>query len=368
MQFIRTIVIFILIKLNIFPAVHAQTPSRIDNDKVFNASRFGHEYISLSYNGEYLLRLPSFKNITVIDARPDTFAIGFRKREIELRKKLLQFENGLSRQLSGYLRNNCLLSKDSNAWSLVLAIRDLWLREYDVDADDQDKVSDNSGSGMNFRKSCLKLEFDCYINKGDAYYAAFRFDTIVNKFLSLSEFLKDYLKYTLQVALGRAGNLNIDSIAAKKRMFSLQDIDTYYKKRWDMPVLIDGFLQKGVYTSFEEFKKNRPSITDFELKKGKLADVLFADGKPTRNAWGYCDGNMIFIKAGENYYPLIRQENSFYFLGSTELNRSKRGNEYNDRYQDPLHPNQANNGYNYQTLFKNILLPLKLNWQTGKPY
>ena len=125
MQFIRTTAIIILIKLNIFSAVYAQAPSRIDNDKVFNASRFGHGYISLSPHKQYLLQLKPFKDITIIDARPDTFAIGFRKREVELRKKLLRFEKGLTYQFSSYISNNSLLSGDSSAGSLVIVVRDL---------------------------------------------------------------------------------------------------------------------------------------------------------------------------------------------------------------------------------------------------
>ena len=361
MQFIRTTAIIILIKLNTFSAVYSQRPSRIDNDKVFNASRFGHGYITLSYKGEYLLQLQSFKDIAVIDARPDTFAIGFRKRDIEIRKKLLRFEKGLSHQLSGYLRNNSLLSKDTNACSLIIVVRDLWLKEYDVDENENDNIQSDPSDEINFRKSYIRLGFDCYLHKNDAYYAIFRFDTLVSKFHNLPAFSDKYIEYTLTMGLIKAENLNTDSIAAKKRKFSLEEMNAYYKKRWDIPILAETSLRKGVYTNFEEFKTNQPSITNFELKKGKLADVLFADGKPMRNAWGYCDGDMIFIKTGENYYPLILQEHSFYFLGSTELNRTK-------GHYDNNNPSGYHSNIYMQTRFKNVLLPMKLNWQTGKPY
>ncbi|MGE5423906.1 MAG: hypothetical protein ACM3N9_01000 [Syntrophothermus sp.] len=74
------------------------------------------------------------------------------------------------------------------------------------------------------------------------------------------------------------------------------------------PVTFNESIRKGIYLSFEEFKANRPAITDsFELPMGDPANgrpvITNKKGEKSflKNYWGYCDGQNFFIHQSGNY-------------------------------------------------------------------
>jgi hypothetical protein len=76
--------------------------------------------------------------------------------------------------------------------------------------------------------------------------------------------------------------------------------------------------------TFDEFKNNAPSEKNFELKKGKAADVLYIRRQngnefPERNVWGYCDGKNSFIKSANNFFLLQLRGNAFYIYGAKNM-------------------------------------------------
>ena len=103
------------------------------------------------------------------------------------------------------------------------------------------------------------------------------------------------------------------------------------------------------------------------VKKDKLVDVLYiplANDEMTaaRDVWGYCDGKKFFIKSGENFYPLVRVQNTFYFLGSKELTK-----EQDDYYTyDPY--TGTNMRITTEPYLRNRLFPMKLDIEKGIVY
>jgi len=67
---------------------------------------------------------------------------------------------------------------------------------------------------------------------------------------------------------------------------------------------------KGVYRTFDEFKHNKPSITDYYiLEKGKIWKTY--DSGPKKKIkkskiWGYCSGDKIFVRTAK--YNQIREK------------------------------------------------------------
>ena len=164
----------------------------------------------------------------------------------------------------------------------------------------------------------------------------------------------------------------------KKRKFSADEVKKHYDDRWNKPILKTDTLSSGVYRSFSEFINNRPSIRGYSIQKTKLADVLYSSGDggeaiPLRDVWGYCDGQRIFIKSGENFFMLVKKQNSFYFLGSRELTKAAPLNEnqstiqrpfpYVDRYAGPEMQAFGNDHY-----LTNRLEPLKVDMEKGSVY
>ena len=86
--------------------------------------------------------------------------------------------------------------------------------------------------------------------------------------------------------------------------------------RYDLPILNDRVLNKGVYTSFKEFKNNTPSVTNFTVKekKGKLTVYqIIAEGKEValEKVWGLCSDNELYKLLFGDLIPLERVGKGF---------------------------------------------------------
>lgn len=69
--------------------------------------------------------------------------------------------------------------------------------------------------------------------------------------------------------------------------------------RYDLPILTDPVLEKGVYTSFKEFKNNAPSVRNFSVKekRGKVTVYqVLEDGREValEKVWGLCTDKEIY--------------------------------------------------------------------------
>lgn len=86
-------------------------------------------------------------------------------------------------------------------------------------------------------------------------------------------------------------------------------------------------LGRGIYTSFEEFKFNRPAITDsfyVEVKprKGKgwrgtekTIPRFFGSNKKVKKVWGYSDGTAAFILFQGEFFELDLKQDKIKFIG-----------------------------------------------------
>jgi hypothetical protein len=238
-----------------------------------------------------------------------------------------------------------------------MIVKELWLSEEENDIDAKDKIQDVNVEKRLYSTSDAKLRFEFYLQKDEKYYAIFRFDTTLFRTLPLKSYAAGFIETALISSLDRLSKYNFTNISNTKTPLSLTDIYNYNNRRFEYPILKDTSFKKGVYASFEEFKNNNPSIPEFEVKKGKLGDVLYVkmengESVASRSVWGYCDGKKLYIKTGDNYYQLYRIDNSFYFNGSKEISRKERRGQYNEKY----------------ITYRNILSPLKLNIETGNIY
>jgi hypothetical protein len=76
-----------------------------------------------------------------------------------------------------------------------------------------------------------------------------------------------------------------------------------------------------VYVTFEDFKNNRPAYDSFELKPGKLSDILYireTDGKTyvKKEVWGFYDGENFYVRMGLNFFPIYRINETWEFYGT----------------------------------------------------
>ena len=345
----------------------SQSSTKIDYDLVFNKAKYGQKNLSLNPKYEKKLSFPELEKIEVIDARSDTTCIGFRNRNSEKNNQILQFTNGLKSEFESFFTRHGKYSQQTNSYSAVVVVRNYWINEFEVDEDEKDKFTDNRSGWYNARKTALRETFDIYFVKNDEYYVAYRFDSIGAAFLNIKEFSETYLESILSNSLLRLQTINPQTHIVNKRKFTRSELRDYYAGRWDKPILKDSTREKGVYKNFAEFLNNKPSITSFVVKKDKLVDVLYVpvgkqDMAPARDVWGYCDGKNFFIKSGENYYPLVKVENGFYFLGSKELMKSQDDYYMYDPYMG------MNMRASSEAYLRNRLYPMKVDMEKGTTY
>ena len=354
--------------VGIFPTVlFSQSVTRIDYDLVFNKAKYSQKNISLNPKYDKQLDFPLLEKIEVIDARSDSTCIGFRNRNTEKNNQILQFPNGLKTEFESFFSRISRFSPDPNAYSVTLVVRNFWINEFEVDENEKDKFIENRSGWYAARKTALRETFDIYFAKNNEYYVAYRFDTIATAFLNIKEFSETYLESILWNSLNRLQSINPQTHIINKRKFSRQELRAYYYGRLDKPILRDSVPQKGVYKNFNEFLNNQPSITRFFVKKDRLVDILYipagkSDMAVAREVWGYSDGKNIFIKSGENYYPLVKVQNGFYFLGSKELMKS----------QDEYYSYDPYTGMSMrmpsESYLRNRLFPLKVDMEKGNVY
>lgn len=344
-----------------------QAPTKVDKEWVFNKSFLVQKEISLSTKDQPIFDFPYLENIEVIDARPDTLGIGFRTRGSEKKNTLLLFNGGLKTAFQNFIRSTTKLHEGNEGYTVHMVVKEFWLKEFETDLDDKDKVLDNTDYSHVDKETLLRANIDFYLSKNGDYYAAYRFDTSATGFLNIKEFSSTYLSEIVHSSISRFQSIKPDSYTANKRKFSRAELVKYYADKWNKPVLKDTQYVRGVYQNFSEFLNNRPSISNFVVRKSDLADVLYVSEKgqettPIRNVWGYCDGKNLFIKSGENYFMLTRVQNSFYFLGSKELRREQSHTYVPDPYSG------YSNRVASEPYLRNRLIPLKVDLDKGMPY
>jgi hypothetical protein len=137
--------------------------------------------------------------------------------------------------------------------------------------------------------------------------------------------------------------------------------------------LKDSLLVPGVYLTFEEFKTNSPSVTQFEVTKDKLNDFIYvrqSGGRqiPLSDVWGYCDSShQMFVKSKYNFFKLQRRQNAFYIYGSNQTVREVY------HYYYPGYPGSNGLPPTYSSSstsedFVMTLKPFQLDWETGELY
>lgn len=97
--------------------------------------------------------------------------------------------------------------------------------------------------------------------------------------------------------------------------FSLVEVQSGLRKRFQLPILTDSVLNGGVYKNFQEFLSNAPSLTEFKI--GKSMDEIKEVRDKNSNLlerntyWGLCDGKQLYINFLGHMYPLYLVNNSF---------------------------------------------------------
>jgi hypothetical protein len=267
----------------------------------------------------------------VVDERPDKMAIGLTMASH--RPVFVIARGDLSDDAQLFLNSTIHFSK-SDSFSVVMVIKKFWVTS-NLDNEIEREIQ-NTGVDTSTRKiSSLLARIEFYLKKGPDHFILYRFDTTITRNLYVANDASALVEQGLISSLYKLKEMDskFQSISKTKRKFSMEEIEVHVRKQFDMPVLRDSVLNRGVYFSFDEFKNNSPGLKDFEVEKDKLIDLIFikqANGTqvPVREAWGYCDGKDLYVKSMDNYFLLQREGNAFYVYGAKEFKHKKIAREF----------------------------------------
>jgi hypothetical protein len=319
-------------------------------------------------------------SISIVDARPDTSAIGL----VQISKvdpRFIVTQRNFQVELEQFL-NKYVQCEKSDSFSVLMVLNKFWMSTSVHKFDDWNTL-DTDEDTSKVVKIILFTKIDFYLYKDSGYYALYRFDSVfsadVKKSLNKAGNIhQGFVRYMIQDALATSLSklTNMDSrwksIVSSKRKFTWQEIAAHDRKYFEIPILKDTSVVPGVYLTFEEFKANSPSVKEFQITKDKLNDIISIkqpDGKqiPVREAWGYCDSsNHLFIRSNYNYFRLQRRQNAFYIYGSNQTVHITNDKSLTLPAMYSGSPNGMPVGNFRSELFTMLLRPFQLDWDSGK--
>ena len=259
----------------------------------------------------------SIKKLIVIDARADTSTLGFRPFDAKYYSlSTVNLTGEITTFLNEYLQIE--ESAPADGKSIVAVIRKLWLSDrlqIDSDTKGSNNFNQKEQGGV-----IATIEF--YHNNGKSFTPLYRFDTVYrgmkNFKLEAQEFLDNLLIMSVQPLIAIGNNFS-----SSDKVMTLDEIGVYSRRQFDLPIIKADIYKKGVYNTFDEFKLNNPSIVFYDIVSNKLTKTVFSKDEngeyPVRDVWGYSDGTRVYIKSGDNYFELIKKQNTFISFAARSL-------------------------------------------------
>jgi hypothetical protein len=170
------------------------------------------------------------------------------------------------------------------------------------------------------------------------------------------------------MSVQRLADINLHDVSLHRTKISLESIEADNKRQLEIPLFQDVTYKKGVYKTFDEFKMDNPSFTDYELVEDKYTKtILVKDIKgayPIRDVWGYSDGKHLYIQSADNYFELLSRQNTFICNGAKALSRYRVVKAGNVLTLGTLYGSVGRQ--NKKVIYNLDLKPFELDMDTGR--
>lgn len=282
---------------------------------------------------------PSFSHYEVIDERADTSRIGIHTCIPDFGHnydRQLIFQKSASTELAAYLNHH--LAQARSPYTALIILRTLWLSDANYDRAEYLRHPERR-----LERTHIRLKAEIYAIRDGRYFPVLRFDTLQTamKRRILQE-RSAYYEWGSNLALlindlaDSAARLAL-SKAKPDRSVALADIVHFNARRFNAPI-DDDRPTRGVYANFEEFRNNKPSIQNYEIKLQDHERLLYiresGNTYYTHDAWGYCDGKNFYVMRDGILYPAWKEGRAFYVPAAAATANSAtatRDREYKQR-------------------------------------
>ena len=306
----------LLLLLTFFCGLFLQTAAQKDSlSQLFIKNHCGESHISISR--KFLTSKekipPFFSHFEVVDLRQDTSRLGFYITS-NYRRQFV-FKESVSNTVLDFFNDYV---QPGGTRSFLILIKKFWL---------YDNIPSTGKSPDGARGGRIEFRGEAFLQT-DAGYLPFAFlDTVIISPRSVKDMslfrLPDLLFNFLQKIA-----FTDETLLNRKSSFTLNELELLNKKRFDYPMDTAQVLQNGVYANVEEFRNNRPSMSNYEIRSDEngLTQIYLKDEKGqsyfSRKIWGYCDGKQCYTMMDGNLFPVLSVNHAFYVFGSREYQMS----------------------------------------------
>ncbi|WP_276481236.1 hypothetical protein [Paraflavitalea pollutisoli] len=255
-----------------------------------------------------------FSSLVIHDIRPDTTKLGFYRSTKDRHSYKYRFTGNTAQELTAYLtahyNKNLTLGSPNQ---LEIFVKKLWLSEFDS--------AELNLHNTHLRNAWLHVKAEVYLRTPAAYHPVFRIDSILYARKQNGYTSGGFITQMLVDALQRLEQADFSQIVSRKTL-SPSQVDAYNKHTTTTPSA--HVPVKGIYSSFTDFKKGKPSATEYEVRFETLTDIVYVkeqDGNTyaRKDIWGFSDGQTVFIRMGSNFFPLYNHQNTWEFYGTAAM-------------------------------------------------
>lgn len=295
-----------------------------------------------------------FGKINIIDSRFDTSKIGFHyvlndNLFFDDRSFKMQLIPGCGEAIRSFYEKYYEKNFTKNEYSLLIVFKRLWM------------------SPSVYSVPQVRMKAEIYLEKAGGFLPVKKIDTVYDKSVDMENGVYEtnretgipYLTYLLKKIVE---GLNLNSaikVFDSRQKKSMEEIQAYNERRFNLPILKDSIIQSGIFYDFESFKNNKPGGPSFTLEKAekgitRLYEKKGNDSVLVTKFFALYDGKRLLFGKPDDLMQAVKTGHCFeYFFKSRRLS------------------NNINNvaGVNFQGAIESkVWLPVQLDMETGESY
>jgi len=357
----KRVVTFLALTINIISSVaqKAEVDEGLDDEN----------YISLPVPRKSIVSGIHFTSISVFDERFDTLTLGFAQ-DIQKNRGELRVKRGIAFNSQKFYKETLGIdSGTTNGIKLIAYIKKVFLSDF-IYAEMPEDVRTNLKKWDRTQFSGVIAEIEFFACENENYYPLYRFDSTIIGIKNIKTEGGLYIADALTASLKKLGSFNWETIKADRKVIAEKLLKERYKTRMDISILTQQPLT-GVYFSFEDFKMNKPVISEFKFEKKAKRNFLYVKSKKGEDSlcqafWGFFDGSSFYIYITGNFYMLNKQRNSFCFFGIKDF-RLKR-TDLDLSFLNLIPPYSPNSKYRNNISFDPVKAYFLLDMDSGDLY
>lgn len=268
--------------------------------------------------------VPKVDKLLFIDNRMDSTFIGFRLKKLETEKKYTT-NTALPAALNTYAKTALAANgEQAKASELRIFIKKFWLTSEYVHHPSEESFSDYYKA--TFSKTSLWVRMEAFALLNGYYHPVFKIDTILRAperperdFDQVFPQLMEVTAAKMNASFARNGWVN------EQHRWTETQLTDYLQHPLKHKALNDPLPMKGIFYSFKDFLQNTPTYAGYVFKQNSLDDFLASSEAPERNVcmkvWGFSNGETVFVRMGNKFYPLRRTGNTFNVLGAYDISQ-----------------------------------------------